>query len=1722
MLSAVSNLFSTHTGDGIVPPSGGSKPIAQLRPEHFVVEPGQLRYPSTLDFSHAAFKLRDISLLESVPKGAPQVVNLGGNELTSLEIVNRFQQLRTLVAAVNSLQVGGGLVLRLPKLMELDLASNRLVAIPPLGELPQLHILRLQRNQIGRNWGELGATKETLRELDVSHNRLSWQQPTGEFDAALQVLASLKKLKELRLGANPISDTPALRYLVLTYTPRLSHLDGLAVTEHERRGRANRGLPGAPLAMQAAMIVPHDSDASDNGNSDDDDGGANGECVGSGGGRMCAQEGDCGVQSSGAVGARARRCGGRERNQHDGSGGGISLEALSTTRNATAAAGMASHTSALHPSILQHANTRTAEHAGKQMDMLAPDSPMRNSGLEDDGAGVGIGSSRGGGPASATLVDTSLQPWGGAGGDAMLLAPPRSVTVRGMGTVPTFDTSDGGSDDDDDECDGGDDEGSLPEWVRRVTGSGGSAENIQRRQKPNHTRQKQHRTPDGGAARDGEILSHGSLPPSSPRAPAWRAEPSADGARGLAQSFQAVTVDGNEDDGLGWSDEQRAESARAQRQAEANRREAEEEAERVQMRQLELEAFEAAEREVAAKARERATRKIVPGMTACAPSFAPAGALAAGGGAPSNVPVATIAPLDEEDIDDDRVAGGDGVASMYSTHSQAPIGQPQVDALNLIAQADDLLKAVSISTEGPSSCSSTLAPAATLPTSERGCHVPLSHASGCTQSTSAARRPSHNVDSIARADPSHLMPGAVDPVLGGRNGAGVAGVTRMQSVVEDEMRQLRMWQATRATESDESACAMRSDAPAQVWPNTLSPSHASSCSEHAAGAQCRTGFIAHSAVHTPPPASYHAPPSIASPAGHAATADSYGACGMYAASSPSAWSVGTSNWGRTPPSSGTVETPPQPRHQTQSRAMAAACAALAHHDARYEAYSEAGYSNADDASLSGRSLSASLAGTSLAGYSAAEERIAAAAAAAAGAVVASECIKWRARAERLESERRGQLSQQQELHETMRCTEKEYREAEAELQSLRDQIAKSGADVLSQQRAEVLNAKQALHRERQETRAADDAVSAARKELAEIERACVLAEQEIAAIEPMVLSEEALRQAEEDARLAQEESENLACALSEVEAKLARARAHQPSKSLQQHEHVPAHVGLAGNGSDGAMRSDTARLDEVRAEIQKLESELRALDHMSGAGSRLAKGAHLSTSCTQPPASEVHLRSLTEADAEPEPEAEVGAEAGAGAEADAEAGAGAEADAEAQEEEEEARNDSLRRQLADLRRLRRESGSARCVWRQAAWQAAWAILAAASRCTPTDTDAACAHVDTIESKMEDEARNQMLHQVEQVVETQAVPRAGVAGSVFGGLGAGIFENQPHRAPSSARGESNGSQDDDEPHWVAVGASEADTSEEARPGFAWLEAQIADGGASQAEEGEASVVEQPIADHAELASAGGANDDDGDCKETSVRGGAPGMADQSERKAAEPIHQGVSHFKKLRGAITALEIEARDAITRARAEVEAEAEAVSQAADITNDASAALDWAAAMERDAFEAASMRYEQMDEVDNDAASATTDGTAVAGGHVAGAHGVCVMWRSLARREAQRLLRLNDEVNRQESAWQVERERWLALKAEVQAELRREARQQVKDRGSPSAIASLHGSESCGDSATLYSELAEAKRELRLTNQQASNMKRERLALEKELARRKDAVADLEARVSRLRGLL
>ena len=206
VLTPLSGLFSS--APAIVTPKA---PTDTLRTEHFSADPASLRFPANLDFKSANFKLRTLesSALSQVRESAPREIDLTCNELTALTALNRFQQLRVVNAMGNSLSIGGGLILRLPRLQELDLSGNRLVSVPPLNELPQLQVLRLQRNQITSNWQELQRRAASLRELDISRNRLQWRQAGGEFEAGMAVLAKLKRLKDLRFAGNPVRPNPS-------------------------------------------------------------------------------------------------------------------------------------------------------------------------------------------------------------------------------------------------------------------------------------------------------------------------------------------------------------------------------------------------------------------------------------------------------------------------------------------------------------------------------------------------------------------------------------------------------------------------------------------------------------------------------------------------------------------------------------------------------------------------------------------------------------------------------------------------------------------------------------------------------------------------------------------------------------------------------------------------------------------------------------------------------------------------------------------------------------------------------------------------------------------------------------------------------------------------------------------------------------------------------------------------------------------------------------------------------------------------------------------------------------------------------------------------------------------------------------------------------------------------------------------------------------------------
>jgi hypothetical protein len=559
---------------------------------------------------------------------------------------------------------------------------------------------------------------------------------------------------------------------------------------------------------------------------------------------------------------------------------------------------------------------------------------------------------------------------------------------------------------------------------------------------------------------------------------------------------------------------------------------------------------------------------------------------------------------------------------------------------------------------------------------------------------------------------------------------------------------------------------------------------------------------------------------------------------------------------------------------------------------------------------------------------AAEERIVAAAAAAAGAVIASECIKWRARADRLEAERAGQLAQQQELLRAIRSKEVLFQEAEGALQAVRQQVNAGSASTSSKQREEYISQKGALQRERQETLAAEAALADVRRELVELETTLVAVEDACTALEAELPAEGVTHALAQRTQQAEREAAHHRQRLASMTAALEEKRARQRRKSV-------------GGTDENPLAPQHRAIEELEGEVERARAELAELRRAipSPSKARAVLGA-------APPSMGVAAAcDLAEA-----------TEAARGIDFD-------------EEEEAAAAEDSVRRQLAAIKRERREHESLRCVWRQSAWQAAWAILALTSRYHEQDSGARSAEA----------AASEVISSAKEEVDEEA-----------------------EHDPSAGDG-------------ASIAASST--------------------------------------------AAGGVD--------------------------------------------------------------------------------VAFDWAAAMERDAFMAAAMEHALLEEggfADNETIDAQSEApsntlsfapSTIGGGGgrggkaAAGSAAVTALWREIAKKEAQRLLRLNDEVSRREAEWQRERDEWMQYRAEVQEEMRRDARNQAKvirggaggEGGSPSvASAAPAGGQ----------DLAAVKEALRRAQAQALNLKRERANMEGELAKRRQAAAAVEAKLNRLRGAL
>jgi Leucine rich repeat len=167
----------------------------------------RLRHLMTIDFSDN--RLRNIKHITR--NRAMQRVNLEGNKIREIcPGFHRLQKLRHLNLGRNRLCAFPEAILELKSLRELHLEYNQIASIcPKIQNLDQLQVLDLSFNRLDRLPLEI-LQNHNLKTLGLTGNmfRLSKDKDW------LAMIAQLKNLKLLRIGANPCSDTEAERTMI--------------------------------------------------------------------------------------------------------------------------------------------------------------------------------------------------------------------------------------------------------------------------------------------------------------------------------------------------------------------------------------------------------------------------------------------------------------------------------------------------------------------------------------------------------------------------------------------------------------------------------------------------------------------------------------------------------------------------------------------------------------------------------------------------------------------------------------------------------------------------------------------------------------------------------------------------------------------------------------------------------------------------------------------------------------------------------------------------------------------------------------------------------------------------------------------------------------------------------------------------------------------------------------------------------------------------------------------------------------------------------------------------------------------------------------------------------------------------------------------------------------------------------------------------------------------
>ena len=153
--------------------------------------------------------------------------NLRDKKIRYIENLQTLTNLENLDLSNNLIEKIDGLK-TLKKLKLLSLAHNFISTITNLEECAQLESLNLQQNQIHTIPIWFGKKLISLKILNLANNQIS------SFDQITR-LRTLYELRELYLQGNPIEYNENYRLLVISYVPSLQRLDGVEISEDERK-----------------------------------------------------------------------------------------------------------------------------------------------------------------------------------------------------------------------------------------------------------------------------------------------------------------------------------------------------------------------------------------------------------------------------------------------------------------------------------------------------------------------------------------------------------------------------------------------------------------------------------------------------------------------------------------------------------------------------------------------------------------------------------------------------------------------------------------------------------------------------------------------------------------------------------------------------------------------------------------------------------------------------------------------------------------------------------------------------------------------------------------------------------------------------------------------------------------------------------------------------------------------------------------------------------------------------------------------------------------------------------------------------------------------------------------------------------------------------------------------------------------------------------------------